>query len=521
MAHPSVSPPDRSAGGEEAYSPPETLTAPIGTGIKWKFTSQILREGTRLGVGILLARLLTPAEWGTATIAMALASFLTMLAEVGLPVALVQRARISEADRSTMFWTALGLGLAFTALGIALSGLVADLFDEPQLQWLFAALCLGFTVASLEKVPGALLSRDLAFRVLELRQIVATMSGAAVAVVLALAGTGSWAIIGNSLATTTVSCALLWTQTSWRPRLVFAWESFRSLTAFGGTLLGTQVLRYFQLYSDRLLIGRHLGPGPVGSYAFASQLMFTPIGNIAYPLQMVLFPAFATIQENVERLNAAWLRTTRISVALMTPAFLVLFVVGPDLIPTVFGSRWDDSIPVLQLLCLAGVAYALGTQNGILLAVKDRVGTSFRLALLITATVVAGMVVGLQWGITGVAAGFAIAHWLLVLPETWITARAAEIGFRKILAVILVPLPFAAVATAAALGARVGLEELGVSPWLRILVGAVVLMAVYVGLAYVGSKSLRADADEARSRLRSRRRAAAAGSPSDEAPTYR
>ena len=102
MAHPSVSPPDRSAGGEEAYSPPETLTAPIGTGIKWKLASQILREGTRLGVGILLARLLTPAEWGVATIAMAVASFLTMLAEVGLPVALVQRARISEADRSTM-----------------------------------------------------------------------------------------------------------------------------------------------------------------------------------------------------------------------------------------------------------------------------------------------------------------------------------------------------------------------------------------------------------------------------------
>jgi hypothetical protein len=147
-------------GGEDSHTPPERLATPVLSGVKWKLVSQVLREGTRLAIGILLARLLTPEEWGVASLAMVAASFVTMLADVGLPVALVQRARIDESDRSTMFWTAAALGVAFTVAGIACSGLVADLFGEPDVQPLFAVLSLGFTIASLEKVPGALLARS-------------------------------------------------------------------------------------------------------------------------------------------------------------------------------------------------------------------------------------------------------------------------------------------------------------------------------------------------------------------------
>jgi len=504
---PSPTSPEQTPGvaGEAVYTPPESLRGPVLAGVKWKLISQILREGTRLAIGILLARLLTPEEWGVASLALVIASLLTVLADVGLPVALVQRARIDELDRSTLFWTALGLGIAFTAVGIALSGLVADIFGEPELQSLFAVLCIGFTIAGLEKVPGSLLARDLAFRALELRQIAATTGGAAVALALALAGAGAWAIIGNSLTTTVVSCALLWVVTPWRPRLVFSWNSFRSLTGFGGTLLAAQLVTYVQMNADRLLIGRYVGAAGVGVYSFAYQLMFTPILNVTYPLQMVLFPVFATIQEDIERLNALWLRTKRLSVALMAPAFLLLLVVAPDLLPALFGSQWDDAIPILQVLCLAGVAYSLTTQNGILLLAQGKAGTNFWLTVFATVVVVASVAVGLHWGTLGVATGFAVAHWSLVLPYTWITTKAASIGFLLTLRATCSPLPFAAVATAAAYGVRLGLLETGTPTAARILIVAATLLSVYAGLAYVGSVPLRAEIREALDRLRSRR----------------
>ena len=505
-------------GGEDSHTPPERLATPVLTGVKWKLVSQVLREGTRLAIGILLARLLTPDEWGVASLAMVAASFVTMLADVGLPVALVQRARIDENDRSTMFWTALTLGVAFTVGGMACSGLIADFFGEPEVQPLFAVLSIGFTIASLEKVPGALLARGLAFRALEVRQILATAAGAVVAATLAFAGAGAWAIIGNSLATTTVSCALLWVVTRWRPRFVFAWDSFRRLTSFGGTLVASQIVAYFQLNADRILIGRYLGAGPVGTYAFAYQLMFTPVGNIGFPLQMVLFPVFSTIQHDLERLHAAWLRSMRLAVAIMVPAFLTLFAVAPDFIPTVFGPRWEDAVPVLQLLSIAGIAYSLSTQNGILLAVQDKVGTMFRLTLAVTVVVITAVAVGLEWGIVGVAAGFAAAHWLLVVPQTWVMTRATGIGFRRTLLAACTPLPFAVAATVVALSVRLGLVGLGVPPAVRVILVAVVLLSLYAGLVYVGSAALRSEVKEGVARLRSRR---AADRTDADAPTYR
>ncbi len=515
MALPPPSPEQLPDGGADAaYTSPESLRGPVVAGIKWKLISQILREGTRLGIGILLARLLTPEEWGVAAIALVLATFLTFLADVGLPIALVQRARITEADRSTMFWSALGLGVLFTTIGIALSGLVADLFGEPELQHLFAALSVGFTILALEKVPGSLLARELAFRALELRQIAATMAGAVVALTLALWGAGAWAIIGNSLATTTVSCVLVWVVTPWRPRLVFAWTSFRSLTGFGGTVLASQLLTYAQMNADKLLLGRYVGAAGVGVYSFAYQLMFTPILNVTYPLQMVLFPVFATIQDEVERLNALWLRTKRLSVALMAPAFLLLLVVAPDLLPALFGSKWDDSVPILQVLCLAGVAYSLTTQNGILLIARGRVGVFFWLTAFATVTVVVSVVIGLHWGTLGVATAFAVAHTALALPYTWVTARAASIGFWTTLRATCSPLPFAAAATAVAYGVRLGLLEVETPAALRIVGAAAVLLSVYAGFAYVGSEPLRNEGREAVVRLRRRRSVAAVAPPS-------
>jgi O-antigen/teichoic acid export membrane protein len=505
MARPSPSSPSRPGGeSESAYRPRQSLTGAVVTGVRWKLVSQVLREGTRLAIGILLARLLTPAEWGVAGMALAVVAFMAVLSEFALPHALVQRARITEADRSALFWTSLTLGFAVASLGIALSGFVADFFGEPQVQFLFAAACVGIAISSLEKVPGALLTRDFAFRSLEVRQIAATITGAVVALILALAGAGSWAIIGNWLGTTTVSCLLLWLMTTWRPRLVFEWESFRNLLGFGGPLLGTQLLSYFQVNADKLLVGRYLGASALGAYAFAYQLMFAPIMNITFPLQGVLFPVFASIQDDKERLKAAWLRGKRLAVALVTPVFLTLAVVAPDLIPLLFGEKWDDAIPVLQLLCLAGVAYSFGTQNWILLVVKGKVRILFFLTLLIAVVTTAAAAIGLRWGIVGVAATYAIAHWALVIPEMWVATRAGSIGFWETLRATCSPLPFAFAAAAAAYGLRSELVAAEMPAATRVVIVGLVFVSLYASLAYIGSTPLRNELRRAVKRLRHR-----------------
>jgi PST family polysaccharide transporter len=440
--------------------------------------------------------------------ALVVVALLSMLTDVGLPAALVQRVRITEADRSTLFWTSLGLGFGVTLLAIALSGLVADFFGEPRVQALFAVASLTFAIYSLEKVPGTLLTRELAFRSLEIRQITATVVGAIVAFVLALSGAGAWAIIANAVATAVVSCTLLWTLTSWRPHLVFSWSSFRSMTGFGGMLLASQVLTYFQLNTDKLLIGRYLGAAPLGTYQFSTQLMFTPIGNIAYPMQGVLFPVLATIQEDHERMTAAWLRGKRLAVAFMAPLFLTLLVVAEDLIPSVFGPKWNDAIPVLQVLCVGGVAHSLSTLNWNLFMVSNRLRTLFWLTLLIAVTVVGALTaaIGLGAGIVGMAAAFSGAHWALVVPEIWITTRAGAIGFWPAVRATFSALPFAAAASGIAYAARLALVEAGTPAFLRVVITAGVLLVAYATLLFVSSPVFRRELRSLAGRIRARAR---------------
>jgi O-antigen/teichoic acid export membrane protein len=398
----------------------------------------------------------------------------------------------------------LGLGAAMTLLGFALSSVVASFFDEPQVQELFWLASLGFTINSLSTVPGALLTRDLAYRSLELRQIAGTVVGSIVAVALALAGAGPWAIVANSVAAAAASTGLLWILTPWRPRFAFSRESYRNLGGFGIRVYGSQLLQYFQLNADNLLIGRYLGAAALGSYAFAYNLMVTPLLNIAWPIQHVVFPAFATIQHDHERLRAAWLRGKRLALAIMAPAFLLLAVVGPDLIPLLFGPNWNDSIRVLQLLCLAGLAYSIGTQNQILLMVRNRVRTMFWLTLAIVVITVGAIVVGLAWGIVGVAAALAVTQWALVAPETWVTTRAGRMRFWETLFVTCSPLPFAFAAAAAGYAVRVEASDLGVPAALRILLAALTMLVVYVALIWVGSRPLREEAKQALAHARRR-----------------
>ncbi len=501
--HPTTIPGDSA---DAVYVPPEHLQSTVTRGIGWTASSRLLREATRLVVGIVLARLLTPNEWGIAGMAFVVAGFLLIVAEPFISAALVQRHTITEKDRSTAFWMSFALGLSIAAFGVAFSGTLADFFGEPSVQGLFAALSVGFLISSLGSVPTALLGRDLAYRSLELRLIMGTFAGAAVAIPVAVAGGGPWAIVANSLAATTVSTALLWLRCPWRPKLMFSTASARDIGGFGISVLGSHFLLYVQTGADKVLVGRYLGSAALGNYAFAFNLMLTPILNVAYPMSGVLYPALATIQQDERRMVAAWLRAKRLAVAVMAPAFVTLLVVGPDLVPVVFGSQWDEAIPILQLLCLAGIAQSFNTFNGIFLLVLGRARRLLFVGLLLAATTAAA--VGLTWGILAVAGAYVVAQFVLVFPDTWLTTRGSPCGFLQTLRATWASLPFVLGATGVGFGARWAVVELGLPAALRVLVVGAAMLASYIALIWVGSPTLRAEGTTALTKLRRRRAAA-------------
>jgi O-antigen/teichoic acid export membrane protein len=406
--------------------PEPSLRTDVVRGVGWKVLSQGILQLSKIVVALVLARLLAPHDYGLAGMVLVFSSLVFIFSDLALGSALVQRRTLSEEDRSTVFWTSSALGLAFTLLGIALSGPLADFYGERSVQPLFAALSVSFLVTALGTTQKAILTREMDFKRLELRFVAGTLIGAAVGIGSAVAGGGAWAIIGQQLTIAVVSTALLWTSCRWRPRLLFSTASLRRLVGFSGNVFGTRVLFYASRNADNLLVGRFLGSSALGAYALAYNLMLMPIERIAGPIQEVLFPAFSRLQDEPRRLAATWLRVNRAVAAVSIPTLLGLIIVAPEFVTVVLGDKWAAAIPVLQILAWAGLFQSLQRLNSSVLQARDRTGTLLAFAVLAATSNVAAFAIGLTWGIVGVAAAYAVTNTLLQPFYTWLTARASR-----------------------------------------------------------------------------------------------
>ncbi|MCW2986140.1 MAG: flippase family protein, partial [Conexibacter sp.] len=409
------------------------LRAQVFNGLAWKVLSQVVGQGGRLVVAVLLARLLAPRDFGLAGMVLVFSSLVLVFSDLALGAALVQRDKLTDHDRATAFWTSIGAGVLFTLIGLAAAGPLAAFYHEPDVKPLLLVLSSTFLISSIATTHEALLVRDLQFRAVELRVMVGLLCGAAAGVVTALNGGGPWAIIAQQVTTALVTTILIVKRSPWRPTLRFSREALRDLGGFSGFVLGHRLLYYIHRNADNLLIGRFVGAAGLGVYGLAYNVMLIPFSRIAGPIQQVLFPAFSRMQDQPERIAALWIRATRLVGAISIPALCGLVVVAPDFVPVVFGDRWHEAVPLIQILAWVGLLQSLQTLNTEILQARDRTSTIFRFSLVFFVAHLTAFVIGLHWGVVGVATAYAISSTLVEPVFTWLTARAVGISPLKLL----------------------------------------------------------------------------------------
>ena len=407
-------------------APAPSMRSRVMRGLAWKVVSQIFNQSWQTVVAIVLARLLLPQDYGLAAMVIVFAAVVPIFSDLALGAALVQRRELSESDRSTVFWTSVGVGAAFTVLGVALSWPIAAFYGKPQVQPLFAALSLTFMVTALGTTQKALLTREMNFKSLELRLMAGGLLAGVGGIVLASAGYGPWAIIGQQMILAVSSTFLLWHFTRWRPRFTFSLASLRQMAGFSANVFGTRILFYINRSSDNLLIGKVLSAKSLGAYALAYNVMLAPLNRLGWPIAEVLFPAFSRMQDEPERMASAWVRVNRLVGAVTVPATLGLAVVAPEFVTVVLGERWSAAEPVIRLLAWVGLLQSLGTLNSAILQARNRTGTLLRYAVVALVASLTAFVVGLEWGIVGVAAGYAISSTFVEPYYAWLTARALD-----------------------------------------------------------------------------------------------
>jgi O-antigen/teichoic acid export membrane protein len=464
-------------------APPRGLRAQVLSGVLWKILSQAFRQGSRLIVALILARLLTPEQFGVSAEVLVISSLVIVFADLAFGAALIQRDQISDADKDTAFWACTLFGVFFTALGFACAGPLAAFYHEPQVEPLFRVMSFIFLTTSLATVQESLLNRELSFKALETRMMIATVGGAVVGIATAALGGGSWAIILQALSLSVFSTALLWVMSPWRPSLRFSTASLKSMASFSGYIFGHRLLYYLHRNSDNLLIGRYVGAASLGAYAIAYNVILVPFSRVAAPIQDVVFPAFSRIQDDRERIADGWIRITRVVAAVTVPSLLGLAIVAGDFVDLVLGSKWHDATTVIQVLAWVGILQSLQSLNTGILEALGHARAIFRFTIVFFAAHITAFVIGLQWGIVGVAVGYSISTTLIEPSYLVLTSRAVGISPWRFLDGIAGIFEASVGMGLVVLGAQVGLVHLDVPGPLRLLACTLLGAAVFVPLA--------------------------------------
>jgi O-antigen/teichoic acid export membrane protein len=404
------------------------------SGLGWTGTTRILEQLLQFGISVVLARLLSPEDFGLIGMVLVFTGFASTLSDMGLGTALVQKRDISNRHLNTVFWlnAAAGTGLAFL-FGMA-APLIADFYTEPALRWLTSIIALEFLLGSLNVVQNALLHKNLNFRLKFWINGVSLAVSGTVALVLAFIGAGVWSLVARSITSTFIQVIVMWRLSPWRPSLSFDWSALRELMPFGGNLLGSNIVLYWGGNFDKLVIGRLLGSSALGIYNLADRLMRLALTNVTDITSSVMFPAFSAMQDKVDSVKQAYLRSTRLIALVTFPMMIILSVLAEPAILFLYGNKWREAVEIVQVLSFSGLAQSVYFTGGWIFLSQGRPDILFRWGIYTTLVRVLGVLIGAHWGIIGVAWAYALGSYIFICYPTWSSAvRLVNLSFGELL----------------------------------------------------------------------------------------
>ncbi|HWI31640.1 MAG TPA: lipopolysaccharide biosynthesis protein [Microbacterium sp.] len=477
------------------------------------FSGQIIRITVQLAGIVLLARLLSPVDYGVTTMVIAIIGVGEILRDFGLSSAAIQAKTLSAGQRGNLFWINVGIGAALTLVVAVLAVPIANFYDDDRLIAITLVLSSTFLFNGIATQYRADLNRRFRFGRLAGLEIFAQVVALGVALVLALWGWGYWALVAQQVLQALLQVLVLPFIGGWWPGLPKRGEQMKPLLTFGGGLVGAQVLNYASRNVDSLVIGRMFGAQSLGFYNRAFQLMLLPLNQINAPSTRVALPTLSRLGEQPARYAEFIAFGQTIMLNLVSFVLALSVAQAPAVIAISLGPQWGPSVPIFQILAVAGFFQA-AAYSTYWVFLSQGLTTPYLWYTLATRPLVIGLIiVGSLWGVNGVAIAYAVGAALMwPVGCLWIARYSTAPVMRLFLngLRILVVYGFAAAASFAATFAIPEEQTL-----VRILLGLAALVAA-LGLAALVFPPFRRDVMGMLSARRFFRRSAAADAPRAE-----
>ena len=369
------------------------------SGLIWSFIDNFSRLGLNFVIGIILARLLTPREFGLigmVTIFMALSE---SLVDSGFTKALIRKKDCTQTDYSTAFYFNLFVGIILYAVLFFSAGAISRFFDEPQLLFIVQVVGIGIIINAFTIIQRARLIKAINFKLQTKISIIASIVSGIIGITMAFKGYGVWSLVIKTLLGFAITSFLLWLWNKWKPSLVFCRNSFKEMFSFGYKLVISDLIEdaYQNIYL--LIIGKYFSAAELGFYTRADRFNNLPSQNITRAIQRVSYPILSEMQDDIPRLKTAYQKLIKSTMLITFVSMMIMVASAKPLILTLVGDKWLPSVIYLQLLSFVGILYPLHAINMNMLNVQGRSDLLLRLEIIKKILAIPVIVIGVLLGI--------------------------------------------------------------------------------------------------------------------------
>jgi O-antigen/teichoic acid export membrane protein len=401
-------------------------------GFLWNFSGYFLSKLVVLVTTSILARLLAKSDFGLVAVAVVAINYLSVLKDLGLGVALIQRREDVREAANTVFTINLLIGLALSLLLIPLAPFVAAYFRDPQVTPVLRWMGISFVIHALGSVHVNRLVRDLDYR----RKLVPELGGAltkgVVSIGMAYLGYGVWSLVFGQIVGAAASVLLVWIILPWRPRLTIDRKVAGSFLHFGASITAIDILAQITDNLDYVIVGRMFGLVPLSIYTLAYRLPeMLLIGNL-WVMAGVVFSALSKVQDRPSELRRGFLASVHLVELIAVPICLGLLIAAEPIVRVVFGDQWLEAIPILRVLAVYAWVYSLGYHAGGFYKAIGRPDILLRLSILTLIIIIPALLIGAQFGLIGVALGHLVAVLIRRAISLGLATRFVQVSFRDI-----------------------------------------------------------------------------------------
>jgi teichuronic acid exporter len=386
------------------------------SGLFWSFTDSFASQGVQFFVGIVLARILSPRDFGLIGMLTIFIAVSQSFIDSGFTSALIRKNICTDDDYSTVFYYNIIVSLILYLLLFLFSNAISIFFKEPQLKFLIQVLGIGLIFNSLSIIQRTILTKELNFKLQMRISVIASIGSGVLAISMAYYRFGVWSLAVLTISRFGFTSFLFWIWSSWRPLRIFSKNSFNELFSFGSKILVSGLIDTLYRNVYYLIIGKFFSVVELGYYTRADQFQTLPSQNLNGVISRVSFPVLSNIQNDILQLKAAYKKLIKSTMLITFVLMLGLAAVAKPIVITLIGEKWLPSVIYLQMLCFVGMFYPLHALNLNMLQVKGRSDLFLRLEIIKTIIAIPTIIIGIFFGIkimiVGMMVNTIIAYYL-------------------------------------------------------------------------------------------------------------